>query len=82
MGWNELHVYLALFSWLAPIADGRTVLAQFAKKTKNLYATPNYLAYVVLPPVLKIVRQLMDMGVMEGVLEQDTKKMAMKYHKY
>ena len=79
----EPHVYLALFSWLAPIAEGRRVLAEFANKAKNIYATPNYLAYVVLTPVLKIVRHLMDISVMEGVLEQDAKeKHAMKYHKY
>ena len=41
------------------------------------------MAYVVLTPVLKIVRHLMDISVMEGVLEQDAKeKHAMKYHKY
>jgi hypothetical protein len=82
--WDALEpsVYLTLFSWLAPIKEGRQILQQFSTKAEPQFAHPTYLAYVVLTPVLKIVTHLMDISNWTKVLTKEDERKVMKTHKY
>jgi hypothetical protein len=84
--WNALEpsVYLALFSWLAPFSSGRHVLKQFVTQAQPGYARANYLAFVVLTPVLKIVGHLMDISMIARWIDEpkDDKIKILRNHKY
>jgi hypothetical protein len=83
--WNDPMpmIYLALFTWLATVKEGRRVLTQFASKADPIFAQWNYIAYVVLLPVNKIVSHLMDISVMAGIVTYKAKKSnPTKYHRY
>jgi hypothetical protein len=82
--WDALEpsVYLTLFSWLAPIKDGRQILQRFPANAKPKFAHPSYLGYVVLTPVLKIVTHLMDISNVTKVLTKEDERKVMKTNKY
>lgn len=83
--WNEpmACIYLALFTWLATVEEGRKVLADFAATADPLFAHHYYIANVVLMPVNKIVAHLIDISVIEGLLTYDEMNTNnSKYHKY
>lgn len=77
----EPNVYLTLFAWLAPLKEGRAALQEFAAKAETKYAQPTYLAYIVLNPVLKIVKHIMDICMIAGVITNAMKGNSMTYHK-
>lgn len=86
MGWYwndaEPYVYLALFTWLATIKEGRSVLKDFSAKADPIFAQPTYLCFVVLQSVNKIVSHLLDISVLEGVVKYDKKNNPHKFNKY
>lgn len=82
--WNALEpsVYMGLFTYLATIKEGTKALTEFAAKADPRFAQPEYLAWVVLTPVNKIVAHLMDILLISGILKtEDAKKMFQMYNK-
>jgi hypothetical protein len=76
-------IYLALFTWVATFSEGRRVLADFAARADPLFAHHFYIANVILMPVNKIVKHLMDISVLEGFLAyEEMTTNSTKYHKY
>lgn len=83
--WNDPMpcIYLALFTWLATVDEGRRALADFAATADPLFAHHYYIANVVLMPVNKIVKHLMDISVIEGfVTYKEMSTNTSKYHRY
>ena len=74
--WNDSipSIYLALFTWLAPFKEGRAALKDFAAKADPIFAQQNYLCFVVIQPVNKIVSHLLDISVLEKVIKYDAKE--------
>jgi hypothetical protein len=67
-------IYLALFTWLATIREGRRVLTQFASKADPIFAQWNYIGNVLLLPVNKIVTHLIDISVLADIIDYKKKK--------